>query len=52
MFANISMKVVLEMPFLTLSDANKQFVKKELEWRSYTTAVALPTTQRVEVIDK
>ena len=40
------------MPFLTLSNADVQFVEKELTWRSYTTAEALPTTKRVELIDK
>ena len=40
------------MPFLTLSNADAQFVEKELTWRSYTTAEALPTTKRVEFINK
>ena len=50
--ANISAEVVLGMPFLTLSNADVQFVEKELTWRSYTTAEALPTTKRVELINK
>ena len=40
------------MPFLTLSNADVQFVEKELTWRTYTTAKALPTTKRVELNDK
>ena len=40
------------MPFLTLSNADVQFVEKELTWRSYTTAEALPSTKRVELIEK
>ena len=40
------------MLFLTLSNANVQFVEKELTWRSYTTAKTLPTIKRVELIDK
>ena len=40
------------MLFLTLSNADVQFVEKELTWRSYTIAKALPTTKRVELIDK
>lgn len=40
------------MPFLTLSNADIQFLEKELTWRSYTTAEALPNTKRVELIDK
>ena len=45
------MKVVLGMPFLTLSNADVQFAEKELTWRTYTTKKALPTTRRVEIID-
>ena len=52
LLADISAEVVLGMPFLTLSNANVQFVEKELTWRSYTTAKALPTTKRVELINK
>ena len=52
LLADISMEVVLGMPFLTLSNADVQFVEKELTWRSYTTAEALLTTKRVELIDK
>ena len=40
------------MPFLILSNADIQFAEKELTWRSYTAAEALPTTKRVELIDK
>ena len=40
------------MPFLTLSNADVQFVEKELTWRTYTTTEALLTTKRVELIDK
>ena len=46
------MQVVLGMPFLTLSNADIQFVGKELTWRSYTIVEALPTTKQVELIDK
>ena len=46
------MEVVLGMLFLTLSNADIQFVEKELTWKSYTAALALPTTKRVELIDK
>ena len=40
------------MSFLTLSNADVQFVEKKLIWRSYTTAEALPTTKWVEFINK
>ena len=40
------------MPFLTLSKADVRFAERELVWRTYITAKALPTTRRVEIIDK
>ena len=52
LLADISTGVVLGMPFLTLSNANIQFVEKKLTWRTYTTAKTLPTTRQIELIDK
>ena len=52
LLADLSIKVVLQIPFLTFSNANIQFAQKELTWRSYTTTEALPTTKRVEIIDR
>ena len=46
------MEVVLEISFFTLSNANIQFTERKLVWRTYSAAKALPTTQRVEIIDK
>ena len=40
------------MPFLIFSNADVQFVEKEFTWRSYTTAKVLPTTKRIEFINK
>ena len=40
------------MPFLTLSKADVRFAERELVWRTYTAAEALPTTRRVKIIDK
>ena len=40
------------IPFFTLSNVNIQFAKKKITWRSYTVAKALPTTKRVEIINK
>ncbi len=51
MLADISIEVILGMPFLTFSNADIQSAKKELVWRSYVTAEALLTTKRVELID-
>ena len=52
LLANIGLEVVLKMLFLTLSKANIWFAEQELVWRTYTAAEALPTTRRVEIIDK
>ena len=46
------MEVVLGMSFLILSNTNIQFDTESFTWRSYSTAKALPTTRRVELIDK
>ena len=52
LLADISTEVVPGMPFLTLSNANVQFVEKKLTWRSYTIAEALPTTKWAKLINK
>ena len=52
LLANIGLEVVLGMPFLTLSKADVRFAERELVWRTYTAAEALPTTKKVETIDK
>ena len=52
LLADISTEVVLGILFLTFSNADVQFKKKELIWRSYTIAKVLPTTMQVELIDK
>lgn len=40
------------MPFLTLNNADIWFIEWEFVWRTYNTAKALPTTQKVEIINK
>ena len=50
--AETNIEVVLEMLFLIFSNADIQFAEKELTWRSYTAAKALPTLKRVELINK
>ncbi len=52
LLADISIEVVLGMPFLALNYADFQFGAKKLTWRSYITAEILPTTSWVELIDK
>ena len=46
------MKVILEMLFLTLRNANISFVKKKLTRRFYIIQEALPSTKKVELIEK
>ena len=50
--ANVSLEVVLGISFLTLSSVDVDFSGQELRWRSYTTKKMLPTTRRVELMDK
>ena len=52
LLTNISMEVVLSILFLTLNNADVQFAKKELIWKTYTTEEALLTTYWVEFIDQ
>ena len=52
LLADINAEVVLDLLFFTLSNTDIQFVEKKLTWRSYTIAEALPTTKRVELINK
>ena len=51
MLTDISMEVVLGIPFLTRSNADVQFAEKKLTWKIYTTKKALPTIRRFELID-
>lgn len=52
LLANTRMDMVLDMPFLSLSNANINFDTKNLIWRSYTTAGTLLPTSRIKVIKK
>lgn len=53
MLADTNMKVVLEIPFFSLSNANIEFAKLEKQTqRSYIVAEVLPTTSRIEHIEK
>ena len=44
------MEIVLEMPILAFSKVKVDFAKRELTWKAYTIAEALPTTKRVQII--
>ena len=50
--ANVSLEIVFEMSFLTLSDADVDFLDWELRWRTYTTQEAPLTIRRVELVGK
>ena len=53
LLANTSMKIVLEISFVSLSNTNIEFAELEkLTWRTYTIAEALSTTSQVKLIDK
>ena len=52
LLADINMEVVLSMAFLTFRNANIQFAKKELTWRTYTIKKAFPITRQVEIINQ
>ncbi len=52
LLANVRLDIVLEIPFLIMSNADVDFQAQDLEWRSYPTGEVLPTTKQVELIGK
>lgn len=53
LLADISIKMVLRISFLSLGNTDVKFTEsRKLSQRFYNTAEALPTTNRVELIDK
>ncbi len=52
LLADVRPDIVLEMPFLTMSNVDINFQVWDLQWRSYITGKVLPTTRRVELIGK
>ena len=50
--ANVSPEVVLGIFFLILSGTDVDFSGWELQWRTYTTEEALPTTRCIELVGK
>ena len=49
--ADTKFEVILGMPFLKISNADVAFGEGTLTWKSYTTNKALPTTERVQLVD-
>ena len=50
--ANVSLEIVFRMPFFILSNADVDFLDRELRWKIYRTEKALPITRRVELVGK
>ena len=50
--ADTKFEMILGMPFLKISNADVSFGEGTLTWKTYTTNKALPTTERVQIIDK
>ena len=50
--ADTKFEEILEMFFFKISNVDVSFGKKTLMWKTYTTNEALPTTKRVQIIDK
>ena len=49
--ADTKFEVILGMPFLKLSNADVVFGEGTHTWKSYTISKALPTTERVRLVD-
>ena len=49
--ADIKFEMILEMPFLKLSNADISFGKRTLTWKSYITNETLLTTKRVQLVN-
>lgn len=52
LFTNISIEIVIKMPYLTLNNINIYFVDKDFNWGFYTIAKALSNINWVELIDE
>ncbi len=52
LLAEVKPNVMLEMPFLTMSNANIDFQARDLQWRSYTIRDVLSTIRQIELIWK
>ncbi len=52
LLVNVKPDIVLEIPYMTMSNADVDFQARNLQWRSYTTRDILSTTRRVELIGK
>lgn len=52
LIANISLKIIFGISFLTLSGIDVDFLERELKQRTYTTKKALSTTKGIKLVEK
>ncbi len=52
LLTHVKPDIVLGMSFLTMSNANIDFLARDLQWRSYTIRDVLPTIRQVKLIGK
>ncbi len=52
LLADVKPDIVLEIPFLTMSNIDVEFQAWNLQWRSYTTGDVLSTIKQFELIGK
>lgn len=52
LLADISIELLLGMPFLSFRNANLQFDAGKLTWKTYIADKAMPTVRQVKLIDK
>ena len=52
LLTDVKLEIMLEMLFLTISNANVDLQTQNLQWRSYTTEDILSTTKQVKLIEK
>ncbi len=52
LLADVRLDKILEMPFLTMNNADVNFQARDLQWRSYTTGEVFLITGQVELIGK
>ena len=52
LLADVKVEIILGIPFLTIRNADVNFIARDLQWRSYTIGDILRTIRQVELIGK
>lgn len=52
LIADTRIDIVLEISFLTLNNANIQFIERDFIWKIYIVANILPTIKKIQIIDR